>query len=55
MKQGRINWQLARLETLSDLERVKNRTLTECILLGGVILAAVCLCVELVGAVIALQ
>lgn len=51
----RINWQVARLETLSDLERVKNRTLTECVLLCGVILAALCLCVEFVCVVIALQ
>ena len=51
----RINWKAARLETLSDLERSKNRTLTECVLLVGVILAALFWCVELVGVVCALQ
>ena len=55
MKSGRINWQVARFETHAELAHKRDGSLVASVVFFGVILAAACTIIELVGAVIALQ
>ena len=55
MKTGRINWTQSRFETQADLAHKRDGSLAASVVFFGVILAAVCTIIELVGAVIALQ
>ena len=55
MKMGRINWQMARLETLEELNRHRTRRMIDTLLPVGAWLVGLCFAIELVCAVIGLQ